>query len=254
MTPENSNQVIRKNILIKDFEYKDPLFKTFRTFRKAEPKYHEYCDFDDLYMYEECNIDINKIKNYVDVGANYGFSSVPFIKRNIKTYMVDADSFNYDLLNINFGKNKKIKIIEKAVSNVDGEISFYVEEGATVVSSLFEINAMGGNPPTRKKVTVPSITPNTLIEEYIDEDSIDLMKIDIEGAEYIFFDTITDNNIQKINSFLIEFHNNFNYEVLSILQKLAKNNFKYKLYKWGDVVKNPDFIIDNKMGVIYAWK
>jgi FkbM family methyltransferase len=243
---------IRKNILVKDFEYKDPLHKAFKRYKTEDIKYPEYCDFDELSMYEGIDIDIDQIKNFVDVGANFGFSSVPFIKRGIKTYMIDADQYNYSLLKENFDNNKNIKVIGHAISDIDGEISFYMEEGGSVVSSIFEINANGNNPSSRKKITVPSITPNNLIENYIDEDSVDFMKVDIEGAEYIFFETISDENIQKIDKILIEFHNNDNYEVLSILEKLTKNNFNYKLHNWG-YFTDP-FIVGNKMGVIYAWR
>lgn len=81
---------------------------------------------------------------------------------------------------------------------------------------------------------MPAITPNTLIEEYLDEEAIDLVKVDIEGTEYDFFKTITTENIRKIKKFIIEFHNNDNFEVLTILQTLAKNDFKYKLHNWNE--------------------
>jgi FkbM family methyltransferase len=253
MIPQDNNQIIRKNILIKDFSYKDPLHKKFKTFKRAEIKYNEYCDFDEFYLYKEININLDKIRNFVDIGANLGFFSVPLIRKNIKTYMIDADTNNYNILKESYSKDKNIKIIGKAISNVDGEVNFYIEEGGgSVVSSLFEVNAMGLNPPTRRKVTVPSITPNTLIEEYVDEEYIDLMKVDIEGGEYILFDSISDDNMQKISKFIIEIHNNENYEILSILQKLAKNGFYYKLHNWGDFTNS--YIIENKMAVIHAWK
>ena len=78
------------------------------------------------------------------------------------------------------------------------------------------------------------------------------MKVDIEGTEYDFFKVITDENIEKVKKFIIEFHKNDNYEVLGILEKLAKNNFKYKLYNWGCYTN--EYIIENKMGIIYAWR
>jgi hypothetical protein len=119
----------------------------------------------------------------------------------------------------------------------------------SVVSSLYEIDA-NGNSIERTKITVPSITPNTLIEEYIDEDLIDLMKVDIEGAEYDFFETISDDNLKKIKRLIIEFHNNDGKKVMNIITKLTKNNFKFKLSKW--TVECGDYIIENKMGIIYA--
>ena len=120
-----------------------------------------------------------------------------------------------------------------------------------MVSSIFEVNALG-NDQGRRMVEVPSITPNNLIENYIDEEEIDLMKVDIEGAEYIFFDTISEENLSKVKRFIIEFHNNTDFKVMNILKKLAKNGFSYKLKKWQNT--DGDFIAENKMGIIYAKK
>ena len=242
---------IRKNILINDFEYKDPINKKLKTFRRSEVKFNEYCEFETLTSYGELDFDVSNVRNVIDIGANYGLSSMPFIRKSIKTYMVEADIDNVSILENAFGNDKKTKIIGKAVSDIDGEIDFYLDEGNSVVSSMFEINA-NGKIEDRIKITVPSITPNTLIEQYIDEDYIDLIKIDIEGGEYIFFNTITDNNIKKVNQFIIEFHNNDNYEVMSIIEKLTKNDFNYKLHNWGEYTD--PFIVKNKMGVIHAFR
>ena len=238
--------------MVKDFDYKHSLSKKFKLIKDKEVKFNEFSDFDDLRIYDVFNFDINSIKNYVDIGANYGMSSISFIERSIKTYMVEADSDNVEILNKLWSNNSKIKIIDKAISNKNGEIEFYLSPGiGSVVSSLYEVDANGNN-LDRKKVIVQSITPNKFIEEYVDESSIDLMKIDIEGAEYDFFETITDENIKKIKRFIIEYHNNEDYKAMNIISKLTKNDFKFKLSKWSQ--NCGDYIIENKMGVIYAEK
>lgn len=246
-----NDQVIRKNISIKDFEYKDPFHKKFRFNKDKEVKFNEYCEFEDLGMYKEYGIDINDIENFIDIGACYGFASMPFIKRDIKTYMVEADTGNINILEKAFGNTSKIKIISKAVCDKDGTVDFFISGTVSVVSSL-SLDDAGGETRNRIKVTVPAITPNTLIEKHIDENSVDLVKVDIEGAEYDFFNNITDENIKKIKRFIIDFHKNDNFEVLSIIQKLAKNNFNYKLYNWG--YYTDPYIIGNKMGIIYAYR
>jgi FkbM family methyltransferase len=244
-------QVIRKNINVKDFEHKDPLHKKFKLFKDREVKYNEYSEFKDLGIYKDYGIDISEISNFLDVGACYGFASVPFIERNIKTYLVDADSENVKLLERSYGNNSRIKIIGKAICDIDGAVDFFISKTASVVSSL-TLDDANGLTDDRIKITVPAITPNTLIEKYINEEYVDLVKVDIEGAEYDFFKNISDNNIKRIKKFIIEFHKNDNREVLSILEKLAKNDFSYKLYNWGHFTD--PYIIDNKMGIIYAYR
>lgn len=60
----------------------------------------------------------------MDVGACYGFASIPFVKRDIKTYMVEADINNVALLESNFGNTSGIKVIGKAVCDKDGTVDF----------------------------------------------------------------------------------------------------------------------------------
>jgi FkbM family methyltransferase len=243
---------IRKNILVRDFDLKHKLSKKFKLIKDKEVKFNEYSDFDNLSIYNVFNFDINQINNYVDIGANYGMSSISFVERNIKTYMVEADKRNVDILNLMWDKNSNIKIVDKAISSENGEISFYLSPGiGSVVSSLYEADVDGNN-SEREKVTVESITPNKLIEEYIEEDEIDLMKVDIEGAEYDFFETITPENLKKIKRLVIEYHNNVNYKAMDIINKLTYCGFKFKLSKWSS--QCGDYIIENKMGVIYAEK
>ena len=244
------DRTIVKNILVKDFDYKHTLSKKFKLIKDTEVKFNEFSDFDDLSIYSVFNFDINKIGNYVDVGSCYGMASVSFIERGIKSYLIEADVDNVSILRRMWDRNSNIKIVDKAVANVDGTVDFWITPGiGSVVSSLYETDA-NGNKDVRTKVTVDSVTPNTLIERYIDEDFIDLMKVDIEGAEYDFFETITDGNLKKIKRLIIEYHNNDGYKAMDIIKKLTKNDFRFKLSKWSPDCS--DFIIENKMGVIYA--
>ena len=165
--------------------------------------------------------------------------------------MLDADPVNIELLEKNFGNTSNIKIIGKAVCDSNDTVDFFLEQGCSVGSSLLEYDT-DGEKRNRVKVTVPAITPDSFFEKYIEEDLIDLMKIDIEGAEYTFFNIISEENIKRVKKFIIEFHNNDNFEVLGILEKLAKNDFSYKLYNWG--IFTDKHIVGNKMGIIYAYR
>lgn len=245
------NKTIRKNILIKDFRLKDQNYKKFRKIKRKEVKFIEYCELANFEIYKSFNFKIDEIRNFVDVGACYGFASIPFINKGCKVYMIEPDENNLQTLNTIWSKNSKIKIIEKVISDINGKLEFYIEDNLSVVSSIFEYNALGSN-LNRRKLMIDSITPNNLFENYIEEEYIDLIKIDIEGAEYKFFDTINEENIKRCQRFIVEFHNNNNYEVMSILKRLAKSGFRYKLQKWN--YDDSDFIVENKMGIIYAEK
>ena len=243
------DRVVRKNTLIKDFDLKHPYSKKFRAFKKGEEKYAEHLEFDQFSAYSHLGININDIKNFVDIGANYGFVSLPFIERGVKTYLVDADKSNIDLLKSIYNNNKKIKIISDAISDIDGTVDFYHDEDYTLVSSIDPIGYGGkGN---RTKTSVPSITINTLLSKHLDEEEVDLMKVDIEGGEYALFRAASENTLRKIKRILIEIHGNEDYRAMEIIEKLARCDFKYKLYPWGS---STDYIIENKTCVIYAYR
>lgn len=244
------NETIVKNFGITDFDYKHKLSKKFKLIKSKEVKFNEYSDFDNLSIYPDLSNIIDNIINFVDIGANYGMASISFIERGIKTYLVEPDINNCDILRTIWSKNSKIQIIDRAITKEDGEVDFWISPGIdSVVSSIYESGANGQN-QDRIKSKVLSITPNRLFEEYINEEQIDLVKLDVEGAEYDFFDTISDNNLKKIKRMIIEYHNNYEFKVMNILKKLTKNNFKFKLQKWSP--KCGDYIIENEMGVIYA--
>jgi FkbM family methyltransferase len=246
-----SDRVVRKNIGIIDFDYKHPLHKKFLKHKFEEIKYNEFSDFSEYELYNEFNIKPSDVKTYVDIGANYGMSSIPFITSNSKVYMIDADSTNIRILETSYGKDNKIKIINKAIHSYDGVTSFYEEINGSCVSSISYSNVIGSS-NNRIEKKVECISPNTLIEMYVDEDEIDLLKIDIEGAEYEFFSSISDENMKKIKKFVIEFHMNENYRVMNIIKKLTKNDFKFKLARW-ERENNDDYIVSHTWGIIYAW-
>ena len=245
------SNIIRKNIKVKDFDYKHNLSNKYKLIKNKEVKFNEFSDFDDLSIYNVFNLDINSIRNYVDIGANYGMSSTSTISRGIKTYLVEADSENINILNMMYDRNSNIVIIPKAVCAQDGFIDFWQSPGiGSVVSSIFQIDANGKTDEERIKTTVESISFDNLINNYIEEDYIDLMKVDIEGAEYDIFESVSDESLKKVKRFIIEYHMNDNYKAMDILVKLTKNGFKFKLDKWSK--HDGDYVIENKMGVIYA--
>jgi FkbM family methyltransferase len=244
--------VIRKNIMIKDFNLKHPLHKKFRNYKTEEVKFNEFCDFDEFSMYKKLGLDLDEIENFVDIGANYGILSTPFLIRNKKVYLVEADSYNVGLLRKNFDNNRNIKIIDKAIYSNDGEVDFWEEPGISVVSSI-DVGGVFKDSTNRIKKVVKCITPNTLINDYVDEKMIDLMKIDIEGAEYPLFQSFDEKSMSRVKKFLIEFHLNEDYRVMEILEKLAFNGFRFKLEKWGKYYDS-DYVVENIMGIIYAWK
>ena len=151
-----------------------------------------------------------------DCGANIGTSCIFFKKifpnAHIKAFEADPEIAKVLLSNLQSKNN--IQVINKAIwTNNNGvEISL---EGADA-ASIF------GN---KNRIKVESVRLKDLIEA---EEKIDMLKIDIEGAET---DVIKDCReiLYKVENIFIEFHSFINHTqgLDVILQILTENNFRY---------------------------
>lgn len=248
--PENSDMKITRYMNIKNYTEKYEYHKKLSGFKYDQVKINEYHELIEGKIYEKINLKekLKDVKVILDVGANFGLASFEFaLDPTKKVYMIDADPRNISILNKIFGHYGNVKIIPNAISSKNEELNFYSFKNNSNVSSLL-INEDIQN---YNVIKVKSISPDILFEQYIQEKIIDYLKIDIEGGEYDFFESISDFNLQKIKKILIEFHNNTNYQVLKIIEKLAKNNFTYEYFDWGDI-PHEEYSLDNKMGIIYA--
>ncbi len=96
-------------------------------------------------------------------------------------------------------KTDLIQPVQAAISDHDGEIPFFVNADSTFGNILGEI------PNTRQQLTVPCLTFEALLEK-CGLWSVDLLKIDIEGAEIQLFDSTSDRTLCGIDQITIEFH------------------------------------------------
>ena len=153
-----------------------------------------------------------------DCGSNVGTSCAFFKKvypgSSIKAF--EADPFISELLksNIETNKLKDIEVINKAVWINDDGVELKLE-GADA-SSIFT----GGNGQN-----VESVRLKNLLDA---ESKVDMLKIDIEGAEN---EVVVDckDSLSKVKNIFIEYHSYTNSEqkLSEILQVLEENNFRY---------------------------
>jgi hypothetical protein len=85
------------------------------------------------------------------------------------------------------------------LSDSEGEIEFYINENfGTMEGSVFE--ERGGS----KKLKVKAVRLSSYIKE-----EVDLVKMDIEGAEIKVLDDLKRNDkLNFVNTYLIEYHHN----------------------------------------------
>ena len=150
--------------------------------------------------YLKDNLEPNGI--FVDVGANYGIYThflKTILKDTGKIYAIELDPTTFESLKSNFNNQSNVLCINKAISNQDSIIDYYMGNDA------WTNNIIGHDTnfkQSSKKGKIESITLDTLLKE---EEKIDFIKIDTEGADLLVLLGMKET-IKKTKLFLIECH------------------------------------------------
>lgn len=138
----------------------------------------------------------------MDAGAHIGASAIFFSKKypNAKIYAIEPEQENYENLLRNIEKRKNIIPIKAAIwghnetrtirDRLTGSWGFTIEET--------------GNKTTSTDQQVDCITIESLMNEY-NLQFIDILKMDIEGAEKAVFET-SDSWIERVGIIAAELH------------------------------------------------
>jgi FkbM family methyltransferase len=204
-------------------------------YRKQEIKFLSYnitvpdClsfiwQFKEIFVEEIYRFDSGRSGPVIyDCGANLGTSCLYFIKLypNARIKAFEADPAVAEILAENVGNFRNIEIINKAVWIDESGIEIS-QEGADAASIYGKKN----------KIKVDSVNLNKLIEA---EETIDMLKIDIEGAEAEVIKSCREN-LHKAENIFIEYHSFLDYkqELDSILNILKENNFRYFIQQPAD--------------------
>lgn len=174
-----------------------------------------------------------KFQQVVDVGANIGIFSEFLIRKKFakKIVAVECDIDALRDLRQNYDVNDNVEIIGKALSDTNDPIIFYhCAENSVISSTIAPDNikhhraGLLGN----EKTVVDTITIKDLVDKL---GHINLLKIDIEGAEYKVFESIDPNLSKYIDNMFIECH-------------FFENDYKEKYSRLKEKVKSMGYIID----------
>jgi FkbM family methyltransferase len=110
----------------------------------------------------------------VDVGAHKGTSFAPFVRSGWDVWAFEPSTVMYDALIERFGQWRNLQIFPVAVSDlVADEVSFYVSDQSTGISSLLDFH------PSHEL----SETVATRRLDALPLDDLDFLKIDTEGYD-----------------------------------------------------------------------
>ncbi len=134
------------------------------------------------------SLDIQDGETILDAGAYSGLSAFMFreaVGSHGRVIAIEADPRNFETLEMNYSLYRKIRgrelvAVNAALWHSKGNIDFSSEGDMT--SNAFAVSQRGGR--GGKLVNVPSFTLSNLIED-LEIETIDSMKLDIEGAELL---------------------------------------------------------------------
>jgi FkbM family methyltransferase len=196
--------------------------------------YFTYMTFFYQKIYEDFNFGKDSV--VVDVGANIGTFTMYALHRGAsKVYALEPVQSAFDDLN-NTLKSDKVVPLQIAISDSNGELDMYTIPWNDTMAS-FDKNHIVQHSQDEQDIISFKVKTQKFVDFMYEQnlEKIDLLKVDIEGAEYMMFDAIDDNTLMKVDRLLLEFHDNYNGEFRKhILDKLDKTGFEYTFYQQAD--------------------
>lgn len=201
----------------------------------------ESFEYKTIQLIEKISINSNVI---IDIGANIGLISIIASKSNpsAKIYSIEPskNTFNALVYNIKINKLNNIKAYQIALSENEGTLTLYTPELKYKEYSdsfkCLDISNTNNVYNSDSAESVEVLTLSNFINKNIDE-NIDLIKIDIEGAELLCFKGAADYFLSHKNNLpIIVFenseHNNnkYNYSIADTLVFLS--SFGYFIYNY----------------------
>lgn len=149
----------------------------------------------------------------LDLGSNIGVTLVHLkhVYPSARIIGVEMDEDNYKLAQRNIAGLDGVEVINSAISVSDGVVSYNKSDNV----DAYHVTTSSADNQSGRLVSVNSITIGSLLAKYRLE-SVDFMKMDIEGEETKLFDEQADLTwLNKVKALNIEVHGDF-----ALLQKL----------------------------------
>ena len=204
------------------------MFNKERVAKRKIPRLHSfdplYVNYDQFYtqrIYEDFFAG-ERVYKMLDIGANVGIFTQWALDRfgaDTEIAAVEPMKVATEVFKSIHADKPNVQLYECAITSYDGELELGVDPGNSLVSSVV-INQ-------ENTIKVPAMRLSSLMEK-IGWNEADLMKMDIEGAEYEIFEEVSTLPFKNI---LLEFHYNADGRLNKILDKLETLGFSYDIRK-----------------------
>lgn len=228
LSHESKPIIYEKEIILKNIEIKKPVLE----FSDEEPIFYNYNEFFVDKIYDD--MDLKNLNVCFDIGSNVGLFT-KYLKLNncSKILCFEPNKAAFNSLQKNLKNESEVQLFNLAVSHNNDLLRLYVDSSNSLISSAHDIKNSYYDVET---ITLKDIFEKNKIEK------VDFVKIDIEGMEFDLIENLEESVFQKIDRFLIEYHDFYFTDGAQKVEKL-----KNKLSRMG-------YIIVNKYKFIYAKK
>jgi FkbM family methyltransferase len=199
--------------------------------------------------------ELDKMETVLDIGANSGLFSFLCINKGAKkVYAFEPNQESLQNLN-HIVKGINVEVIDKAVYTKDQDLKFYIDPTNTTIGSVSKDHIVkNGN--VLEEIIVPAVSLKTFFTEN-NIDRISLVKMDIEGAEYDIIENLESEVFKKIDSFLIEYHDNYSGQAEKLVNKLVSAGYYIDQIRDQNSKNNEDIkykYTSSILGTIFAKK
>jgi FkbM family methyltransferase len=164
----------------------------------------------------------------VDCGANIGLSVLYFKRRfpraRIIAFEPDPEAFKLLKENVLGNRLNHVELHEAAVGRSEGEVDFYSD--THLRGSLHA--SMIAKESLQAQRTVRMVRLSTFIT-----DAVDILKLDIQGAEgFVIEDLIGTSALRSVRALIMEYHHHLDPGIPtlgSVLRQLEESGFEYQI-------------------------
>lgn len=187
--------------------------------------------FEEIFIFDEYYFVTNDVAPCIlDLGSNIGMSVLYFklLYPEAKIIAVEPDTTSFKTLKKFVGTNRlqNVELINRAVSDKKGAVNFYFD---SQVRGSLKMSTIKERMP-KESILVKSILLSELLNKF---DKINLIKMDIEGAEEkVLLSMRGKSSIKRIEQIIVEYHHHIKTEenkLSRLLRFLEDSGFNYQL-------------------------
>jgi FkbM family methyltransferase len=228
-----------------EFSLHNPFDRTFWN-------YQEFFIFKNIEK-EFPTLNLNNLGTILDLGANNGIFIEKMLRLGAqKIYGFEPSPNALSNLNHRYGSNNKVTIVNKAVSDTSSKLTFYYHPDNSTISA-FDKNHIIPHLPENEILNCEVETIK--LDEYCASNNInfiDLIKIDVEGAEYMILHSLNKDFYSKVKNLLVEIHENVNDKVKNLISYLRNCGFEINSFAVGENPCSEEQLLNSVNGMFLA--